>query len=70
MYSNLEALGIDVGSSTVKVVAVDCSGVILWHHMELAEPRVVPQVDHFLKMVSETFGDISGIPLVATGYGR
>ena len=70
MHSNLEALGIDVGSSTVKVVAVDGSGVILWHHMELAEPRVVPQVDHFFNMASEKFGDISGIPSVATGYGR
>lgn len=70
MCFSINTLGIDVGSSTVKIVAVDGNGTILWHHIEVAEPRVIPQIDCFLKMASEKFGDISHIPMVATGYGR
>ncbi|MFO8164666.1 MAG: acyl-CoA dehydratase activase [Thermodesulfobacteriota bacterium] len=70
MSANLAALGIDVGSTTVKIVAVDSDGVILWHYIEPAAPRVDRQVNDFLEMVSRKFGNVSDIPLVATGYGR
>jgi predicted CoA-substrate-specific enzyme activase len=70
MSANPAALGIDAGSTTVKIVAVDRDGGIIWHHLKTAEPRVEPQVDNFLEMVSKKFGNVLDIPLVATGYGR
>ncbi len=66
----IAALGIDVGSTTVKMAGVDNGGEMVWHHLEQADPRVEDQVDGFLKRVQEDAGDISGVPLVATGYGR
>src|SRR5512136_654389 len=58
------ALGIDVGSTTVKIVGVDAEGNLAWHWLEQAEPRVEDQVERFLARAG-----VSG-PLVATGYGR
>ncbi len=66
----ISALGLDVGSTTVKMVGVDRSGRMIWHHLEQADPRVEDQVDRFLQRVREETGDTSDIPLVATGYGR
>ncbi len=67
---DIVALGIDVGSTTVKMVGVDAHGEMVWHYLEQADPRVEDQVDRFLRRVQEDAGDISGVPLVATGYGR
>jgi len=73
------ALGIDVGSTTVKIVGVDAEGNLAWHFLEQAEPRVEDQVERFLARAREAIppvperdgGDRGGaIPLVATGYGR
>lgn len=66
----MAALGIDVGSTTVKMVAVNEQGALLWHHLEAADPRVEDQVDHFLNVVREEQGGKENLPLVATGYGR
>ena len=70
------ALGIDVGSTTVKMVGVDAEGKPAWHWLEQAEPRVEDQVERFLARarretcrVSET-SQVGNVPLVATGYGR
>ena len=57
------ALGIDVGSTTVKIVGVDAEGNLAWHWLEQAEPRVEDQVESFLARAN-------AVPLVATGYGR
>jgi predicted CoA-substrate-specific enzyme activase len=70
MSADPAALGIDVGSTTVKIVAVDRDGVILWHHIEPASPRGDRQVLDFIERVSRQFGSVSHLPLVATGYGR
>lgn len=65
----LSSLGIDVGSTTVKIAAVDPAGRLAWHHLEPAEPRVEEQVSRFLELACLA-GAAGDIPLVATGYGR
>jgi len=62
--SQVVALGIDVGSTTVKIVGVDAEGNLAWHWLEQAEPRVEDQVERFLARAGVS------VPLVATGYGR
>jgi activator of 2-hydroxyglutaryl-CoA dehydratase len=36
--NKIEALGIDVGSTTVKIVGVDAAGDLVWSFLEPAEP--------------------------------
>lgn len=64
------ALGIDVGSTTAKIVGVDKDGRLVWHLLEQAEPRVEDQVDRFVAEAYRQVSQAHGIPLVATGYGR
>ena len=66
----LRALGIDIGSTTAKIVGVDENGQMTWHLLEQAEPRVEAQVERFLERARQQAGPLVGIPLVATGYGR
>ena len=66
----IQALGIDVGSTTVKIVGVDDEGQLFWHILEQAEPRVEDQVERFLNRANDENGILKDIPLVATGYGR
>lgn len=66
----LHALGIDVGSTTVKIVGVDATGAMVWHLLEQAEPRVEEQIGRFLESASQENGGRADLPLVATGYGR
>jgi (R)-2-hydroxyacyl-CoA dehydratese activating ATPase len=66
----IEALGIDFGSTTAKIVGVDRTGKMLWHLLEPAEPRVEQQVEHLLSEAQQVTGSLDGIPVVATGYGR
>ena len=76
----LRALGIDVGSTTVKIVGVDAEGNMIWHLLEQADPQVERQIEKFLDAARESAPDrtIAGdsglregeVPLVATGYGR
>jgi len=76
MTNGVCALGIDVGSTTVKIVGVDAEGNLAWHHLEQAEPRVEDQVERFLAITPpltsppQEGGKEGGLPLVATGYGR
>lgn len=64
------ALGIDVGSTTAKIVGVDIHGKMVWHHLEEALPRVADQAKRFLDIAYQETGQSDGIPLVATGYGK
>lgn len=74
----IHSLGLDVGSTTTKIVAVDQAGRMVWHLLEPAEPRVSEQVERFLKCAQEKSNQLkggsaserNGFPLVATGYGR
>lgn len=69
MTTDIRALGIDVGSTTTKIVGVDAAGDLVWHHIEPADPRVEEQVEEFLVRAKEN-GAPENISLVATGYGR
>lgn len=66
----IAALGIDVGSTTVKMVALNRAAKIVWHHLEAVDPRVGKQVESFLEKLDKEAAPAAGIPLVATGYGR
>ncbi len=70
MAVEIVALGIDVGSTTVKMVGVDGEGNMTWNYLEPADPKVEDQVDRFLSRVRSEVELPEGVPLVATGYGR
>ena len=62
------ALGIDVGSTTCKAVAVDGQGCILARRLEPANPRIEQQAERILQELRAETG--SAPPVGATGYGR
>ena len=62
------ALGIDVGSTTCKAVAIDADGRILARAVEPLDPRIDPQVARLIADVAAGAGP--EVPLGATGYGR
>jgi predicted CoA-substrate-specific enzyme activase len=66
----ITSLGIDVGSTTVKIVAVDSTGQIVWHIIEESEPRIEEQVNSLFKIASVELKYPPGTPILATGYGR
>ncbi|MEW6717988.1 MAG: acyl-CoA dehydratase activase [Chloroflexota bacterium] len=68
--SAIRALGMDVGSTTNKLVAVNAEGEMLWNVLEQTEPRVEEQINRLLEQAGEALGPLEGIPLIATGYGR
>ncbi len=61
------AFGVDVGSTTCKVVAVDPEGRLLGRRVEPTHPRIEPQVERLLAALRGETGDA---PVGATGYGR
>lgn len=67
--SEISAFGLDVGSTTLKIVGIDQSGSMVWHMLEPADPRVELQVERFLDQ-SREIAQSADIQLVATGYGR
>ena len=70
MPTDIRALGIDVGSTTVKIVGVDAGSNFVWHFIDQADPRVEDQVDEFLAHAREATGTSGSMALVATGCGR
>jgi predicted CoA-substrate-specific enzyme activase len=70
MATDMRALGIDVGSATVKIVAVDAGGNLAWHLIEPADPRVEVQVARMLERARAEGEARDRVPLVATGCGR
>ncbi len=64
----IAALGVDVGSTTCKAVAVDAAGRILARAVEPVDPYIEPQVERLLAAVRGPDG--ASLPLGATGYGR
>ena len=70
--TGVRAWGIDVGSSTTKVVGVDAAGGLCWHLLEDSAPRAEEQIERLLRLASEAGLDSGpqATPLVATGYGR
>jgi len=71
----VRALGIDVGSTTVKIVGVDAWANLAWHLLEPANPAWKIRSPAFRVRRQETCevsqtSEVWSIPLVATGYGR
>ena len=64
------AVGIDAGSTTLKIAAIDATGALLWSRVEPASPRTADQVVAMLAACAAEAGPWGEAPLVATGYGR
>ena len=62
------AIGVDVGSTTCKVVAIDGSGALLARRVEPTDPRIERQVERLVAEVRAGAG--RDLPVGATGYGR
>ena len=68
--SRVAAIGIDAGSTTCKLVAVDDAGAMVSSQIEATEPRVEVQVRRLLEMVRSDLGTNGDVTTIATGYGR
>ena len=68
--SQLCAIGIDVGSATVKLVGTDVRGQLIWQLLENTHPRIEDQVMRLLDQTRAENEYPANIPIIATGYGR
>jgi predicted CoA-substrate-specific enzyme activase len=68
--SGVAAIGIDAGSTTCKLVAVDREGAIVGSRLEQTEPRIEVQVQRMLEATRAELGVDGEVPSIATGYGR
>jgi predicted CoA-substrate-specific enzyme activase len=68
--SQVAAIGIDAGSTTCKLVAVDQGGAIVGHLLEPTEPRVEVQIQRMLAAIRAEHAVDKDVPTIATGYGR
>lgn len=66
--SALVAIGVDAGSTTCKVVAIDAAGALVARRVEPTDPRIERQVQRLLGELREMAGQ--DLPIGATGYGR
>ena len=70
--TGISALGIDVGSATVKIVGVDDAGTLCWDALEPAQARGEVQIARMVvdaRRACDTLGGAKA-PLIATGCGR
>lgn len=70
MTGPVVALGIDAGSTTTKIAAVDAGGELVWSHLDAMDPRIEDQARALVELAHREAGAPRGLPLVATGYGR
>jgi predicted CoA-substrate-specific enzyme activase len=68
--NGIAAIGIDAGSTTCKLVAVDPAGRLVGSRLEATEPRIELQVLEMLEALRSELGADSSVPSVATGCGR
>lgn len=62
------AVGIDIGSTTAKAVALDDKGQLIWSFLEQTDPQISKQAERLFTGAPQ---DPKNPPrLVATGYGR
>jgi predicted CoA-substrate-specific enzyme activase len=66
----LHAIGVDVGSATVKLVGTDHQGHLVWQLLEQTHPRIEDQVGRLLDQTKAANECPSDIAIIATGYGR
>jgi len=65
----MNAIGIDAGSTTTKIVVIDPDARIVWHRLESTEPLLEEQADRLLDEARAQAGSAK-TPVIATGYGR
>ncbi len=65
----VKSIGVDAGSTTVKIVGIDNTQNIVFRYMEQSEPLIENQVARILKQAEDEYGYSNDIPIVATGYG-
>jgi predicted CoA-substrate-specific enzyme activase len=63
------SLGIDLGSTTTKLVAVDAEGALRFEQVEPTAPTMAQQARELVAQARQRL-DAPDVPLVATGYGR
>jgi len=70
--TGISALGIDVGSATVKVVGVDDAGALCWDALEPAQARAEVQIARMVEDARRACDTLGGgkVALIATGCGR
>jgi predicted CoA-substrate-specific enzyme activase len=68
--SEVAAIGIDAGSTTCKLVAVNRRGGLLASSLEETEPQTELQVRRMLDALLSGLRQDDRVPTVATGYGR
>jgi predicted CoA-substrate-specific enzyme activase len=68
--AGIAAIGVDAGSTTCKVVAVSADGTIATWRLERALPRIEDQTAALVEDLVREHAAATGVPIVATGYGR
>lgn len=68
--TEITGIGIDAGSTTFKIAAVDGAGDLVASRIAAAHPRIETQVEEMLAWLESEVGSIADQPCVATGYGR
>jgi len=66
----IQSLGVDAGSSTIKIVGVDADGRMTWRVLEQTEPRTEEQASRLLAQALSEEDRTHDLPILATGYGR
>ncbi len=64
----LKSLGIDAGSTTLKIVGLDEERQIVFSIVEEPDPKIEEQVDALLREIGTRY-DTASAKVVATGYG-
>ena len=70
MTVEIQAIGIDIGSTSTKLVGTNSAGEMIWQILEKTEPRIEEQVRRLLDQAWEMNDRLKDIPVIATGYGR
>jgi predicted CoA-substrate-specific enzyme activase len=65
-YENVISLGIDVGSTTAKIAAVDAGGDLIYHAYRRHNTKITEAVCEFLKEIEERIGNVR-VSVVVTG---
>jgi len=64
-----KAMGIDVGSTTVKIAVINNDRKLIFKHIEPTKPKIKEQVQSLISRVKEEI-NADSIPVASTGYGR
>jgi len=67
---SVSAIGIDIGSTTWKAVAIDDSAEVVARLIEPASPHIEEQTRRCVATLREQSGAAADVPMAATGYGR